>query len=406
MRFLSDYSETNEVKDTQLNSVSIRTISAVALSENKVFIAYGDNIANNYYLHGIVCTISGTTITVGTDTVLREAFCAGNIISAVALNENKIFIAHSTNSNYFLYGFVCTINGNEITVGIDTQLSSEVKSGNTISAVKLDEGKVFIAHSYGSSYYLYGMVCTISGTTIIKGTDTKLCSDARNGGSEISVAVLDSSKVFIAFSHYVNSTLLYSIVCTINGTTITKGTANGINITIPPNLFVSAVALSSNKVFVAFSYNNSYSLGGVICIVNGTTITGGTVYALNSATNTGKVISTVVLNQNKIQVVHSDSNNHLYLRLCTINETILTLDNKTQLSSVENSGSTISAVALSENNIFIGHSYGADNYLYGMVLGYLANLVKTITSSTEEISGIAITSGQAGEMVQVKKPNV
>lgn len=41
-----------------------------------------------------------------------------------------------------------------------------------------------------------------------------------------------------------------------------------------------------------------------------------------------------------------------------------------------------------------------------MVLGYLANLVKTITSSTEEISGIAITSGQAGEMVQVKKPNV
>ena len=104
--------------------------------------------------------------------------------------------------------------------------------------------------------------------------------------------------------------------------------------------------------------------------------------------------------------MHSDSNNHLYLRLCTINETILTLDNKTQLSSVENSGSTISAVALSENNIFIGHSYGADNYLYGMVLGYLANLVKTITSSTEEISGIAITSGQAGEMVQVKKPNV
>lgn len=39
-----------------------------------------------------------------------------------------------------------------------------------------------------------------------------------------------------------------------------------------------------------------------------------------------------------------------------------------------------------------------------MVLGYLANLVKTITSSNERIDGIAITSGKDGETVQVKVP--
>lgn len=410
VRFLSDYSETNEIKDTAINTTLTQSdvISAVALSENKVFIAYGtiaDNTAANFRkLYGVVVTISGTAITIGTSTQLSLENLAGNVISAVVLNENKVFIANYGSGK--LFGMVCIISGTSITKGTNTQLSSDTYSSQVISAVKLNEGKVFITYSYGSNYYLYGMVCTISGTTITKGTETKLCSDARDSGSEISVAVLDSSKVFIAFSHYVNSTLLYSIVCTINGTTITKGTANGINITIPPSLSVSAVALSSNKVFVAFSYNNSYSLGGVICIVDGTTITGGTVYALNSATNTGKVISAVVLSENKVNVLHSDSSNRLKSMLCDIDNSVIAIGTDNQVTTTISAGETISAVALNDRDIFIAHSGDANNYLYGMVLGYLENLVKTITSSTEKIGGIAITSGTAGQTVSIKKPNV
>lgn len=51
-----------------------------------------------------------------------------------------------------------------------------------------------------------------------------------------------------------------------------------------------------------------------------------------------------------------------------------------------------------------------DNVNTGDFVTFLSNngetKVKTITSPNEQIGGIAITSGQKGEMVQVKVPNV
>lgn len=350
VRFLTDYSESNKNSNTAINTTSgtDKAMSAVALDKNRVFIAYFHPVG----VSGIVCTIQGSTIAVGTHTILYSGSNMGLTVSAVVLNASKVFVAYSYGSSCKLYAIICTIQGSIITVGTNTKLSSIQNSGEAISVAKLDEGKVFIAHSYESSYYLYAMACTI------------------------------------------------------NGTTITKGTANKININIPPDLFVSAVALSSNKVFVAFSYNNSYSLGGVICIVNGTTITVGTVYALNSATNTGKVISAIALNENTVNILHSDSNNYLYSMLCGISGTKVTKKNDSLVSNATNVGTEISAVALSENNIFIAHSFGTNNCLYGMLIGYLENLVKAITSSNERIDGIAITDGQAGQTVSIKKPNV
>lgn len=78
--------------------------------------------------------------------------------------------------------------------------------------------------------------------------------------------------------------------------------------------------------------------------------------AFNSGTNTGKVISAVALGENKVNVIHSDSNNHLYSALCDVNDTTITKENDVQLSAVENSGSTISATVLNEKDIFIAHS--------------------------------------------------
>lgn len=356
MRFLSDYSESGEIKDIVIDNTSKKSdvISAVALSENKVFIAYGtlaDNFYDNYRkLYGIVCTISNNTITVGTATQLDSGGIAGAKISAVALNENKVFIANYGSSK--LFGMVCTISGTSITKGTNTQLSSDSYSSQVISAVKLDEGKVFIAHSYGSNYYLYGMVCTISGTSISKGTDTVISSTSNTGKIISATALSSSSKVFLAYVDMNDG--LYAKICTISGTTITYG----LNV------------------------------------------------KLNLISGTEKVISAVALSENKVQVIHGDSNNHLYSMLCDIDNVTITKENDVQLSAVENSGSSISAIALSENNIFIGHSSGSNNYLHGMVLGYLANLVKSIASSTEKIGGVAITSGQAEEMIQVKVPDV
>ena len=140
-------------------------------------------------------------------------------------------------------------------------------------------------------------------------------------------------------------------------------------------------------------------------MISGITITFGTDIILNSISGTGKTISAVVLNENSINVLYESSNHLLYSMLCEISGTTITRKNNVSVSLTVNSGTTISAVALNEKDIFIAHSGGANYYLYATVVSYLENLVKTITSSTEKISGIAITDGQAGEIVQVKKPD-
>lgn len=78
-------------------------------------------------------------------------------ISAVLLNENKVFIAYSSSDDY-LYGVICTIDDKNVTVSNATQLSSISNSGYMYRSVTvLDNNTVFIAHSVGSSFYLYGL---------------------------------------------------------------------------------------------------------------------------------------------------------------------------------------------------------------------------------------------------------
>lgn len=103
--------------DTSLSSTKYYgyNISAVALSQNKVFIAHGSRSSNNKYLNGIICTISNNTISYGNVTSISSADYAGISISAVALSEDKVFIAHSsggsgTGADTSLAGIVCTIN--------------------------------------------------------------------------------------------------------------------------------------------------------------------------------------------------------------------------------------------------------------------------------------------------------
>lgn len=126
---------------------------------------------------------------------------SGEQISAVALSDTKIFIAYRSSTNLYMYGMVCTISGTTITKGTETKLSSVLHTGYSISVSLLDRNTVFIAHSSGSGYYLYAMICTINGTTITAGTDTILkLSSTCPPALDISTVLYKDSKIFIAYS--------------------------------------------------------------------------------------------------------------------------------------------------------------------------------------------------------------
>lgn len=402
---MTDYSETDEIKDTAISTTTMsgRIISAVALDKNKVFIAH--SYGNNYYLYGIVCIIDEGKITVGTDTVISSTSNTGRVISAVALSENKVLIAHSySSSDYVLRAVACTISGTVITTGTDTGFGLSVDTGRVISAIALSESKVLIAHSYSavSGYGLAILICTIDGTTISKGSDTTITNNY--AGNIISAIKVSENKVYIAHS-YTSNLLLYSIIINVSGTSITKGMDTQLSNTVNSGKAISAVKLKENKVIIAHSSGSNLVLYISLVSINNTVLTVERDLDLGLSSNTGTIISAVALNESKVQIIHGNNNYYLCAVLCNVNNTIITRENDVQLTPISYSVYLISAVALSENDVLISHSYSSTCDLYVAVLSYLANLVKTITSSTEQINGIAITDGQAGEIVQVKKPD-
>lgn len=418
--------------DTALSTqpTSGNEISAVALDNNRVFVAHG--MSSNYDLWGMIVTINGAQIIAGEDVALGSGTGNGAVISVCRLSENKVFIAHNSNrSNYYLNALICTIEGATIIPGTDTSISTTSNTGGRISTVLLNDGKIFISHSYGADYYLYGIVCTISGTTITKGTDTLLTSSSIKTGYTISACLLSSGKVFIAHS-YSDKYYLYGMVVTINGTSISKGTDTVLgNAEYYTALEISVCELSSGKMFIAHSYNNTnYYLYGMVVNISGTTITKGTDTKLSTIDYAGFKISTVRLNDNKVFIAHSHTSSKYYLygMVCTISDTTIAAGESKQLAAegIDFTGSTIASLLLNNGTIFIAHEYtSANRHLYAQIWGIdydnniptnnivIAEYEQQVTPAIEPpFNAIALSSGVGGtgtehnEQVKIARPNV
>ena len=375
--------------DTSLvaTSDSYYNTSAVLLDTDKVFIAH----SSGNYLYGIVCTISGSTITHGTDTQLSTAAYSSYDASAVLVDDNKVFIAHR-GANYHLNGLLCTISDTSITVDADIELSSASMSYQYASAALLDTNKVFIAHKNGN--YLYGMICTISGSTITPGTDTQL-STTTDSYYDASAVLVDDNKVFIA--HRGANYNLKGLLCTISGTTITHGTDTQIATGTYASTDTSLALVETNKVFII--HRSGDYLNGVVCTISGTNITPGSDTQLTTTAYSSGNTSLALVGPNRFFIVHkADSGGRLSGIVCAISGTSITIGTDTTLTN-NNMSDYAKAVLVGTDRVLVTHR-GASNYLYGMVCTAPEITVKAATSqfTVAAITKTACTSAAEGEV--------
>lgn len=381
-------------------------MSAVALDSNRVFIVYTPEAS--FKMYGTICTIEGTNITKGEDVqLINNTYQTGDKI-AVKINENKVFIAYENiGDGNKLYSLVCIINGNSITVGTDTLLSTIQYSGYNFSIVALSENKVLIAHSNQSRNILYGLVCTINENIITIGKLTSL-SSLTNAGLRISIAVLSETKIFIAHSRY-SEKLLYGIICTISGTTITKEKDKALKSTENAGNFLEAGTLSENKVLVVYSLADSY-LYGMICAID-TDITIEIDMQLSLVPNLSYIQSVLLLSNNKVFVTYITKINYssrdtcLFGMICSANEDTITVEINTSLSTEQYSGNSVSATKLTENEIFIAHERDDNECLYAMIcMDKIYSEIDLLDFSTNNIYGVAKTNAQEGQQVDIYRP--
>ena len=171
-------------------------------SNNKVVIAYADENNSNYG-KAIVGTVSGTSISFGSETTFNTGALYGSGITFDS-NSNKVVIVYRDggNSNYGT-GIVGTVSGTSISFGSETVFQS-VSSANPRAAFDSNSNKVVCVYKNNSDLTLMTVVGTVSGTSISFGTP--VVAEAGSVGTYHGI-VFDSAnnKVIVSFDSNTNS---------------------------------------------------------------------------------------------------------------------------------------------------------------------------------------------------------
>jgi hypothetical protein len=231
-------------------------------TNGKVVVAYSD-AGNSDYGTAKVGTVSGTSISFGGATVFNAG--ATYLLSATYdTNAQKVVIAYNDgDNNGYGTAVVGTVSGTSISFGSETVFYSS-GSINAVSATyDSTNSKVFIAFARIPSYYGTAVVGTVSGTSISFGTPTVFESKA----SYWSIGTTfdsNSNKVVIAYTEVTTTPPpTYALPCTVSGTSISFGSKSAFS---NPSTFsdISPVFDSnSNKVVISYVGPNSNGVSNV-----------------------------------------------------------------------------------------------------------------------------------------------
>ena len=297
----------------EFNSGSTDYVTAVFdASAGKVVIGYRD-AGNSNYGTAIVGTVSGTSISFGTEVVFESA-SSMYIKASYDTNASKTLFVYNDGSNSdVLTAQVGTVSGTSISFGGASALNSV---SSVYIAVAYDSTAqkhvVFFANGANSNRGDAGVV-TIVGTSVSVGSFTT--GVAANVFYTAVAYDANANKSVIFFSDADNSNIGKAIIGTVSGTSISVGTAVTWNSTIAG--FSATPAFydpTTTKVIIGYLDSDDSNKGKTkIGTVDGDTITFGDAVVFNStSTSGGEIAITKDTDNNKLVIAYRDSGNSNY----------------------------------------------------------------------------------------------
>ncbi|MCX6999405.1 MAG: hypothetical protein NT106_03775, partial [Candidatus Sumerlaeota bacterium] len=284
------------------NSSFTDRVFATALSDSKFVVTYQDNV-NSDSGTAIVGTVSGSTISYGSGYVFNDAI--PSYLSAATLSDTKFVVAYSDmgNSNCGT-AIVGTLSGSTISFGSEYVFNSAITGD--ISVAALSDSKFVVTYrDLGNSEYGTAIVGTVSDSTIIYGSEYVFNQKTYNTFA----AAFSDSKFLIAYSDFGNSSFGTAIVGTVSDTTISYGLEYVFN---SASLFyITAAVLSDSKFVLAYKDVGNSNYGtAIVGTLSGSTISFGWEYVFNPADTIR--FQTVALSDSKFVVAYRDGGNSNY----------------------------------------------------------------------------------------------
>ena len=286
------------------------SVSVDPLNSGKFVVAYADG-GNGVYGTAIIGTVSGTSISFGSEYVFNATNSNYIVVSFDPINSGK-FVASYTDVGNSSYGtsIVGTVSGTSISYGSEAALNSSSSSVFSISFDPNTTGKFVVAYKdVGNSNYGAAIVGTVSGTSISYGTAVVF-----NSGSTANISVdfdpNTANKFVVSYRDNAASGVGKSIVGTVSGTSISFGTAVVFNTEQSDYISSSFDPSTAGKFIVAYrDYSNSQYGTAVVGTISGTSVSFSSEYIFDSSATDYIVVNFDPNTAGKFVLVYSDDNN-------------------------------------------------------------------------------------------------
>ena len=294
---------------TVYDSTYCNETSVVYDSTNqKVVICYQGG--SSFYGRARVGTVSGNSISFGSDSIFNSSGQTRDISAAFDSANGKVIVSYCDYGNNFYGGAaVGTVSGTSISFGSEVVFESATTT-NISSVYDPTNGKVVIAYrDSDNSGYGTAIVGTVSGTSISFGTPVVFNPTY----TVFTSTVFDSAnnKVIIAYQNRGNDSHGTVIAGTVSGTSISFDTAS--TFSFSTSSFISAVYdPNSNKVIAAFQNGENNDYGTAVLIgTTGFSIPQLTATVFETANSRPGAVVYDSTNQ-KVVIVYKDTGNSDY----------------------------------------------------------------------------------------------
>ena len=392
------------VAETNISQAIGTPVAVSGSSSTNWFASAFDPVANKVvlvfqqsnHLRAVVGTISGTSISFGT--TVNADFNSYPTYASAAFdsNSNKVVISYVDAGNSSRgQAVVGTVSGTSISFGTPVVFDSGGSTAYTSTTFDSASNKIFIAFRGSGGTQGFGVVGTVSGTSISFGSSTRF----ETGVTTDISCCFDSSnnKVVIAYRDQSNSFYGTAVVGTISGTSVSVGT---------PVVFYSGTNTynaitfdsSSNKVVIAFQDINQYG-SAIVGTVSGTSITFGTLVTFESAT-VKYIASAFDSNVNKVVISYQDSGNSKYgtLVVGTVSGTSISFGTAVVYETATTNIQTTAFDSVS-NKVFVGYQDNGNSQAATGVVFQNASVDTNLTS--ENYIGTAASGAPDGKAARI-----
>ena len=369
---------------------------------NKIVVAYSDN-GNSGYPTAAVGTVSGTTISFGSAVVAKSVSTQQLAISFDPSNSGKFVFVYGYGGNLDGAAIVGTVSGTSISFGSEVVFNAGTSDYNSVAFDPNTAGKFVIVYQDGSNGSKgTSIVGTVSGTSISFGNE--IVFDADNSSyTSVAFDPNTAGQCVVVYKDAGNSNYGTARVGTISGTSISwsspyvfnSGTTNYTSLSFDTN--------TANKFVVVYQDASNSNYGtAIIGTKSGVSLSFGSEVVFNTARCNYIKVAFDPSQANTFAAVYENEGNNFHPTVIvgTVSGTSISFGSQVSLIS---SASRMNEISFDPNTAgkFVANYRDEGNSDYGTSnVGQVATSTINLTATNfVGITDQAIASGASGSVV-------